>query len=398
MDLSIEYKPDWGRILLVNVEALSSVKRARELILSFCLQRRVYGVIDEATVIKSPTSKRSKFMVDVVGPSCTHRRILTGLVAPKDPSDVFNQFQFLKPGCLGFSEFDPFIARYAIRKLDYGKGKAKKGGGFQTNKFMKIEGWRDQDELRGRIAKHSYRVRLEDCYDLPPKIYETREVELTDEQERIYGELQRYATAKLSESVYVTALQACTLALRLHQILCGHVGDEEGIRREVETNRLQALLDVLEEIGEDSRVIIWCAYDQDIKNVSKALTNKYGPESVSRFWGGNRSTREEEEKAFLIYPRQRFMVATAAAGGRGRTWTVADTVIYFSNSQDLEHREQSEERAQGIDKVKSVLYVDIVARHQDGRDTIDRAYLESLRRKISMAALLQGDQWKAWVI
>ena len=46
------------------------------------------------------------------------------------------------------------------------------------------------------------------------------------------------------------------------------------------------------------------------------------------------------------------MVATAAAGGRGRTWDVADTVIYYSNTFSLEHRMQSEERTQAVGKKK----------------------------------------------
>jgi hypothetical protein len=384
---------DHPRCLLVNVEALSTVKRARELVLAFCRQRRVYSVIDEATTVKSPRSKRARFLVQQVGPLCEARRILTGLVAPKDPGDVFQQFQFLKPGLLGFDSYHEFQSRYAITEEGYGRGKRP----GEPQKFTKVLGWRDQDELSARMAPYSFRVRLKDCYDLPPKIYETRDVELTQEQERVYKELREYATVELEESVHVTATHACTLALRLHQVVCGHVGDEQGIRRTMPTNRVQAVLDVIDEWDGD-KAIVWCAYDQDIRAVSEALLEAHGLGTVARFWGGNRHQREEEEAWFLYDPRCRFMVATPQAGGRGRTWSVADMVIYHSNTQDLEARDQSEERAQGVDKARSVLYVDLVGRFRDGSKTIDSAYLHSLRQKITMAALLMGDGWRDWVV
>jgi SNF2 family DNA or RNA helicase len=114
---------------------------------------------------------------------------------------------------------------------------------------------------------------------------------------------------------------------------------------------------------------------------------------VARFWGGNRDTREDEERRFLNDPQCQYMVATAAAGGRGRTWTVADLVVYYSNTADLEHRSQSEERAQGVDKVNSVLYVDLIA-----PGTVDEKMLSTLRRKINMAAAITSDTWREWVI
>jgi SNF2 family DNA or RNA helicase len=383
------------RVLLINVECLSKVKAARDLVLQFCQQRRVYLAIDESTSIKNCRSKRGKFVVKEVAPLCKVRRILTGLINPRDPSDVYNQFEVLKEKCLGFSCLESFMARYAIMAKSYAMRHKKDA----SQGFVKIEGWRDQDELAERIARYSSRVKLSDCYDLPPKLYTIRQVEMTDEQERIYRELKTYCTSQLSESVHVTATQACTVALRLHQTLCGHVGDEQGVRREIPTNRPQALLDLLEEWDDgESKAIAWCAYDQDVRTVSQVLSEKYGPSSVARFWGGNRATREQEERSFKEDPGCRFMVATASAGGRGRTWMVADLVVYYSNDSNLEHREQSEERPQGIGKQKSVLYVDLVAVHPNGSNTVDYTILQCLRNKMTLAALLMGDGWREWII
>ncbi len=375
------------RLLLLNVEALSTVKRARELALKFASQRRVLGVVDESTTIKNYKAKRSKFVVRKLGPLQTARRILTGLVSPTSPLDVYMQFEYLKPGLLGFTDYWNFRSRYAIMV-------PKMIGG---RRIEVVDGYRDEADLRERMQPHSFRVRLEDCYDLPPKTYQVREVPLSDEQARLYREMRDYATAKIAEAEHVTATIVITQMLRLHQILCGHTRTDLGDLKEIPEHRTEAVMEILEEYGPEGKAIIWCCYDQDVQKISAQLIHSYGSGSTARFWGGNKQTREAEEKRFLTDPKCRFMVATPAAGGRGRTWVVADLVVYHSNQNNLEHREQSEERPQGVDKAKSVLYVDLVAMAPWG-PTIDHKFLNALRGKIDMAAAINGDSWREWIV
>ncbi len=378
------------RILLVNVEALSNVERARLLCVQFLGQRNVMVAIDESTAIKNPTAKRTKFINRVLKPHADYRRILSGLPTPKSPLDLYSQFEFLDIKILGFSSYRGFRARFAVtRRLVVG------GRSFDI-----VVGYRDTDQLNSMILPHSHRVKLEDCYDLPPKMYSIREVKMTEEQERVYRSIKEFATAELEDNQHVTAQQVITQILRMHQVLCGHVGTEDGKFVEISENRTAALLDLMEE--HEGKAIVWCSYDADIRKVSLALEkwaredelDQFGrPVRIDEFWGGNRASREEEEKKFLNDPDCRFMVATAAAGGRGRTWTVADMVVYYSNTADLEHRSQSEERAQGVDKTTSVLYVDLVV-----PGTIDMKMLDTLRKKINMSGAITADGWREWVV
>jgi hypothetical protein len=372
--------PGQPRILLLNIEALSNVQRARNLAEGFLVQRKSMCVIDESTMIKNPQASRTKFVVERLGPLAEYRRILSGLPTPRSPMDIYSQFLFLGRSLLGFSSFFAFRARYAVMKS------AQFGG----RNLKLIVGFRDAEDLRQRIEPHSFRVLLEDCYDLPPKVYMTREVELTPEQKRVYSEMQKFATAALDDGKFVTATQVITQILRLHQVLCGHTVTEEGVRMSLPENRTQALLDLLEEY--DGKAIIWCSYDADVQKVSEALRKTFECD-VARFWGGNRSTREDEEKKFLNDPNCRFIVATAAAGGRGRTWMNADMVVYYSNTNDLEHRSQSEERPQGVGKTKSVAYVDLVV-----PGTVDEKIIKALRGKINLAATITGDNYREWLI
>lgn len=369
------------RVLLINAEALSSVKAARECILEFMAQRDCVAVIDESTLAKNPSAERTKFLVRYVAPLAKYRRILSGLPTPRSPLDLYSQFEFLDPKILGFKSYYAFRSRFAVtQRMSFG------GRSVDV-----VVNYRDTDKLQALIQPHSFRVRLEDCYDLPPKIYTRREVPLTKDQERMYKEMVEFATAKISGEDFVTATAVITQILRLHQLLCGHTRDDAGQWHPIPERRTETLLDLLEEY--DGKAIIWASYDADIQKISTALQKEYGEDSVARFWGGNRETREEEERKFLSSPSCRFIVATPAAGGRGRTWVNADLVVYYSSTNDLEHRSQSEERAQGVGKSNSVMYVDMIA-----PNTVEDKILHALRNKINMASVITGDNWKTWVV
>lgn len=382
---------DRPRAFVVNLEALSPrkikgvqsentlfIQRAVE---EFLSARRSYFALDESTGIKDPDAKRSKYVVNTLARRANYRRILTGLLTPQGPLDAFMQFEFLQPGCLGFGSFYSFRYRYAVLQPEY----------FGKRRIDRVVGYRDVDDLGQRIRPHSFRVRLEDVYELPPKIYQMRHVSLTAEQERVYREIREYACARLANEAHVSAPMAMTQLLRLHQVLCGHVVDEEGRVHDIPSRRVDELMAVLEQA--EGKAIIWCSYDRDIRAVTEAIRARYGFHSVARFWGGNIETREAEEHLFKQDPEYRFMVATASAGGRGRTWSVADLVVYYSNTPSLEHRAQSEERPQGVDKARSVLYVDLVA-----PGTVDGKILRALREKIDLASEIQGDGWREWIV
>lgn len=371
------------RMLLMNIEAYCRVTEAREAANKFLRQRpgRNVALIDESTVIKNPQSNQTKLVTDGVGNLAEYRRILSGLPSPKNPLDLYSQFYFLDWRILGENSFYTYRARYAdlIRFKN-----------SQDKNVIKITGWNNLERIYNKIAPYSYRVRLEDCYDVPPKEYVIREVAMTPEQARIYKEMKEFATAKLSEDDHVTATVVIAQLIRLHQILCGHVTTELGEEFEISENRTSELMALLEEY--DGKAVIWCSYDADIKRIQSALERVYGTNSVSRFWGGNRATRESEEKEFLSNPDRRFMLATASAGGRGRLWSIANLVIYYSNTDNLDHRMQSEERTQMMDKADHVTYVDLMT-----PNTVDVKIVRSMRNKLYLSAAVMGEEPKRWL-
>jgi SNF2 family DNA or RNA helicase len=374
------------RILVVNTEALISTNDAAELIMQFCKAHRTMMIVDESTTIKNPKAKRTK-LLHKLAQRAAMRRILTGSPSTGSQSDLWAQFEFLRPGVnpLGYSKFVLFQAHFnKLALLNIGPRIIKKEVGPANT-----------EELQKLVALHSFRRRKVDCLDLPPKVYRYWEVELSDEQETVYKELRVSALAKveikhLKTFAEVSTELVVTQLMRMHSVICGHVKTDDGIVRLLKSNRLAAVKQIIEGSGE--QVVIWCHWRPDAALVAQGLADTYGADSVAEWHGGvTPSLREIYENDFQA-GRRRFMVATDQSGARGRTWTAGTLVIYYSNGYDWEIREQSEDRTHRIGTVGTVTYVDLVT-----PGTVDEKIIRALRAKRNVAHAVVQDGLEAWI-
>lgn len=370
------------KIFVMNIEALSYA-RGIEAAVRFAKTFRCMGVVDESTTIKSGSANRTKNAVKL-SRYLDYRRILTGSPVTKSPLDLFTQCEFLEPGILGFGSYFSFRNHFADMV-------EKKFGNKRP--FKQIVGYKHIDELRDILGQFAYRVLKDECLDLPPKVYETYDVELTDEQKRIYKELVKKSIAEL-DAGEITAVIMLTKLLRLHQVVCGSVVLDDGTEVEIEDNRLPALMELLEETD---KVIIWATYTRDIRRIAREIAKTYGEESVATYYGATKADDRELARVNFQNPDSpvRFFVGNPSVGGYGTTLTAASTVIYYSNSYDLEKRMQSEDRAHRIGQTKSVTYIDLVA-----RGTVDEKIMTALRSKREVAAEVLGDPltFKDWLL
>ena len=88
----------------------------------------------------------------------------------------------------------------------------------------------------------------------------------------------------------------------------------------------------------------------------------------------------------------RFFIGQPSTGGYGITLTAATTVIYYSNSYNLEHRLQSEDRAHRIGQDNSVTYVDLVS-----PGTVDEMIIKALHDKRNIAQTVLGEELDQWL-
>lgn len=118
-DRFLKYPGNRRRVLLMNVEALSQPGRARDFLEAYVRSRRVMWVIDESACIMHADSARTQF-VHRVSRLTPHRMIVTGLLAPEAPLNVYSQLYFLDEAILGFRDFYAFRRHYAVlEKVDY---------------------------------------------------------------------------------------------------------------------------------------------------------------------------------------------------------------------------------------------------------------------------------------
>ena len=373
-------EPDRLNILIMNIEALSTKKGTR-FVTDFLFKRKCMFIIDESTTIKNHKAKRTVNAVRL-GKYAHYRRILTGSPVTKSPLDLYSQAYFLDPALLGYNSYFAFRARYANLVDRSVSGRT----------FKQVLGYKNLTELNQSLLKFSCRVLKKDCLDLPDKVYLRRTIQMTDEQKRVYKELQKQARASLSKGT-VTITHLITQIIRLHQVSCGFVGLDGGGVDELPSHRLTELMEILEET--DGKVIIWANYRHDIQKIQDELTRVYGEESVGTYHGDVTQDRRAEVINQFQDPDSslRFFVGNTQTGGYGITLTEANTVIYYSNNYDLEKRLQSEDRAHRIGQTDKVTYVDIVCER-----TVDEKIVKSLRQKQNIAQTVLGEEkWKDWL-
>ncbi len=366
-------------ILIMNVEAFST-KKGLEFATRFLSCHKTLIAVDESTTIKTPTAKRTKAIL-ALGKLAKYKRILTGSPVTKSPLDLYTQCGFLNEELLGFSSYYTFRNRYATM-LDRN---------FGGRRVQIIGGYKRLDELAKILKPFSYRCLKEECLDLPEKTYVKREVELTDEQKKTYSTMKAAALASLKGKM-ATAPHVLTQLMRLHQITCGHLKNDDDTITELKSNRISSLMELLEEVN--GKVIIWANYVYDIKQIVAAIGKKYGEDSIVQYYGAIPSEMRQKYIETFQDPesKARFFVGNPQTGGYGITLTAANTVVYYSNGYDLEKRLQSEDRAHRIGQKNLVTYVDLIA-----PKTVDEKIRKALRKKINIATEIMGEQLREWI-
>lgn len=362
------------KVLVINVEALATAP-GRE------AMKRVYeassqGVmlaVDESTCVKNIKAKRSK-EVYVWAAKSKYRRIMTGTPITQSPLDLWGQCLVLGRSMLGFKSFYAFRGRYAELETKH----------FGSRAIQVVSRYINLEELSRLLGTFSTILTKADCLDLPPKVYKKIEVELTPPQQKLYEQMRDQAMLEL-DGHEIEVTNVITQIVKLHQIACGQLKLDEKTYSSIDNNRLPALMELLEDYP--GKVIIWANYRQTLEDVVEKLREVYGHDSVGPYYGGVPDAERAETIRRFQDPNDqlRFFVSNPMSGGYGLTLTEANLVVYYSNSYNLEHRLQSEDRAHRIGQDSKVTYVDLVS-----PGTVDERILEVLRKKKSLADLVIG--------
>jgi len=320
-------------------------------------------ILDEAQHIKNPGSQNARAACAIRSKS---RFILTGTPLENSIRDLWSLFDFLLPGYLGTRK--DFQERYE-KPLAAGES-----AGVWPRLLRRVRPWM----LRRRKS--------EILKELPAKIEQVVQVELSPDQKAAYTQLQIAARAEVDamrESGGAARMKVLTALLRLRQACC----DLRLLNGESEapSAKLEALLELLGEAVDgghrtlvfsqftsmldlivpslDEAGISWCRLDGSTKDRGAVVESFQSDESIS---------------VFLI---------SLKAGGAGLNLTGADTVIHFDPWWNPAVEAQATDRAHRIGQEKVVTSIKLIA-----RDTVEQRVLEmQAKKRILSTELLEPD-------
>lgn len=350
-------------------------------------------ILDECNSIKNPNAKRTK-AIHRLAESCKRRVIMTGTIMANSLFDVWSQFQFLQPGCLGYDSFYAFRSHYAnIQRVK------------EDSTFGRVIGFKHLDELKARMARFSFMVKKDQCLDLPPKSYVQIPCDMGETQAALYQEMLDFAVAHLNDDAgeggMMEAKATIAVIMRLTQITSGFIRTPMGdvLRIPDATSKLDAVREIVQNAS--GKVIVWARFREDIRAIKEALEQD-GVKSVvmhggvsagkavrtdanGRVW----SARDVVVETFNADNDVKVFIGDPGTGGVGLTLLGPDTqrcatMVYYSNEWGLAEREQSEDRAHRIGQDKPLTIYDLVC-----PDTVDAKIVASLLEKRNLSNALK---------
>lgn len=361
------FQRDRLQFFSINIDALKT-KKGEAAALDFIRAHggNVFMIIDESQDIKNPSAKRT-LVCCALGALCRYRAIMTGTPLAKNLLDVWSQFKFLDERIIGM--------RYQITfKSEF----------CQVDRVSHlVVGAKNVERFYNLIDNWHFRITKEEELDLPPKNYDTHSFEMSDNQRRHYDELKATFMTQLDSGERMTVAHTATMFMRLQQITCGIITDDDGTIHHLNDNpRLDALRDVLE--ARQGKTIIWARFQHDIEQIVGMLGERavasYGPTSI---------TKRREAKARFLNPNSGvdyWCSNPQLAAGIDQLQGDCRTAIFYSNSFNAIERWQSEDRIHRIGTVATVTYIDLIC-----KGSVDRRIVANLRAKKSLSDLLLDD-------
>lgn len=292
-------------------------------------------IADEIHRIKNPTAKSSIFM-NRLGMTVRNRLGLSGTPMSHSPLDLFAEYRFLDPKIFG-RIFVAFRSRYCIM------------GGYEGRE---VTGYQNMGELESKFKKIAYVAGKEEL-DLPPFTHQTIPVSLSAKAQRIYVELENDFCADVKSGV-VTAANALVRLLRLQQVTSGTVTTEDGMIEVVDSGKEDALTDLLEDLDQTEKVVVFGRFTQDLKAVSNAAAaNKRCYFELSG------SVKQSDE--WTASQPGSVLGVNIQSGGLGVDLTAARYCVYYSVGFSLGDFEQSLARVHRPGQSRSVTYYHLIA-------------------------------------
>lgn len=354
-------------IYLISYDSISGKARTKNLLLN--VLRSIHFdmlVADEVTFIKNYETQRFQAILKLCD-DAKYTLFLTGTPIGGRPDSIFTIYRALDGGETFGTNF--FRAR---------------------NKYFKNVGiafpiWviRDtmKDELTHKMYLKAVRVRKEDCLSLPKKVFSPRYCTLSQEQQGVYDQLAKELVKRFRiGQAKISIPNPLVRFAKLSQICSGFLYGKNKETYEFGSNTKTNLLkEVLEEIGNEEKIIIYTRWKEDQRIVQESLAEL---RRTHRCISGATTIDERKEivKEFQENPSLKVLVANITVGGYALTLTAASCIIYYTLNFALTDWLQSQDRIHRIGQTKTCVYIPLLV-----KGSIDEFIYHTLQDKIDVA-------------
>lgn len=279
-------------------------------------------IYDEATALKSPSSRRFKVFQKWMNTHKPWLWLLTGTPISQTPADAWTLARLVESPNVqrSFTAFKDTV----LKKITQFKWTPRE----------------DSLETCKKVLQPSIRFSLDECKDLPDTNFVGRKTDLTAQQEKAFKDMQDKAVTVFKEGE-VTAANTAVMLSKLLQICCGVVYSEEGSIAIDAGLRYNTLTELLNEIG--GKVIIFVPLKGTQLHLLEQLRNdKHSVELVN----GDVKKKERDEifHNFQHTDEPRILLAHPKVAAHGLTLTRAKDIIWYAPIYSLEQYEQANAR------------------------------------------------------
>ena len=352
-------------------------------------------ILDEAHRVGSPSTNQTKAIIDTFE-NVKYKYIATGTLVANNLMSFYMPFRFMGADTIPYSNYYTFRSQY-MRTVDPDK-----------RIWVPLAG--SNQKVTEIIGGLSVQFRKEDCLDLPDLIFKKVYCTMSKDQKKTYN------TAKEKMSIQIDSVcnecefsnecdrktcinddfiidNALVLARKLHQLASGFFinskvvvddnGNEKTIKKYIDFEiqaKLSALIDVINEIPKDRKVIIWTSYTHSVETIRDKLMDKYGSDSVVTGYQSQDSFGQVE---LFKDKKVRFLVANTTKMGTGLNIQFSNYQIFYDNSFSFVVRDQAIGRQHRKGQDNKVTVYDLIT-----SNTIDEHVIEVLDEKKDLSITL----------
>lgn len=273
---------------------------------------------------------------------------------------------------------DPFVLWSQFFVTDRGSALGKSIGLFRSAFWRKEQHsfgttWtfrkRRSKQLHHFLTASSLQYAVDECLELPPKVYVRKECEFPEENWAYYDTARKELLE--SKGNYREVKNAF---LRLRQISSGFVGfkdDDTGEKAEIRFDnnpKLNLLMELIEEVPDDKKIIIYHEFTVSGQRISEELTKrKY---KFGWLWGGTKDWTPIKD-AFNNNPEFRILLANHKKGSMGLNLQIASYTMFYESPVSGIDRYECEGRTFRAGQTNKTFFYDLIM-----SDSIDEKILE----------------------